>query len=389
MTKKFLIIFIFIFFPSSVFSAQRSVVLFDAEKNRTVYFENIEDQLIPASTIKVLTALLAIEKFGLDYRFSTKAFTDSKGNLYIKGFGDPLFISEQIEKFARQIALKTDIKEFNDIIIDQSFFSPASINFEGTKTFSSNPYDSPNNALAANFNSVCFEKKDGSFISCEKETPLIKEILFLIKKSGLENGRIPVASINNANLLYPGYLIRYFLEHEKISFKGKVRLSDTKDTGDLTEVTDYKSGFTLKDIIEKMLFYSNNFIANQLFLCLGADNDEADIEKSIAYYRNYLNKSGINANVTEGSGISRENRISGSDMIKILKKFQPFYLLMKKDGNGNFYKTGTLSGVKNLCGYYLDNDNKVFIYSIFLNDSQKNPFNEFSFLKEKVKRIYN
>jgi D-alanyl-D-alanine carboxypeptidase len=59
---------------------------------------------------------------------------------------------------------------------------------------------------------------------------------------------------------------------------------------------------------------------------------------------------------------------------------------MKKDGKGNFYKTGTLSDVKNLCGYYRDTKNKIFLYSIFQNKSSKNPFNEFSFLKEKIKK---
>ncbi|MDY0132656.1 MAG: D-alanyl-D-alanine carboxypeptidase [Desulforegulaceae bacterium] len=388
MIKKILTILIILCFPANLYCAQRSIVLFDPEKNKALYFENIEKELIPASTIKVLTALISIEKLGLDYRFSTKAYIDEKNNLYIKGFGDPLFISEQIKKFSKKISKKSHSKEFNDLIIDQSFFSQLSINFKGTKTFSKNTYDSPNNALAANFNSVCFKKKDNIFISCEKETPLLKEVLFLIEKTGLNKGRIPLSAINNANLLYPAQLIKYFLENEGISFNGKIRLINSKDKNDLKEIVDFKSDFTLKDIIEKMLFYSNNFIANQLFMCIGADKNGADIEKSVNYYKNYLDQNQITANIIEGSGISRENKISAKNMVTILNQFKPYYLLMKKDGNGNFYKTGTLTGVKNICGYYLDNENKIFIYSIFLNESDKNPFNEFSFLKDKIKNDF-
>jgi D-alanyl-D-alanine carboxypeptidase/D-alanyl-D-alanine-endopeptidase (penicillin-binding protein 4) len=386
MNKKLLFILIFIFSPSFLFGSQRSVALFEDEKSNPVYAENIDKELIPASTVKVLTALIAVEKLGLDYQFSTKAFIDENNNLYIKGFGDPLFISEQIEKFCKNLAEITEKKEFNSLIIDQSFFSKSSINFQGTKKLSLNPYDSPNNALAANFNSVCFDKKQNKYISCEKETPFISEILFLVKKSGLKKGRIPVTNEKNSNLLYPAYLIKHFLKNENIKFKGKIKLLNNETNTDLTEILNYKSDYTLKEIIEKMLFYSNNFIANQLFLAIGADKNGADIKKSQIYYNNYLAKNNIFATIVEGSGISRENKISASEMIKILKKFKPYYFLMKKDGKGNFYKTGTLSDVKNLCGYYRDTKNKIFLYSIFQNKSSKNPFNEFSFLKEKIKK---
>jgi D-alanyl-D-alanine carboxypeptidase/D-alanyl-D-alanine-endopeptidase (penicillin-binding protein 4) len=386
MNKKLLFILIFIFSPSFLFGSQRSVALFEDEKSNPVYAENIDKELIPASTVKVLTALIAVEKLGLDYQFSTKAFIDENNNLYIKGFGDPLFISEQIEKFCKNLAEITEKKEFNSLIIDQSFFSKSSINFQGTKKLSLNPYDSPNNALAANFNSVCFDKKQNKYISCEKETPFISEILFLVKKSGLKKGRIPVTNEKNSNLLYPAYLIKHFLKNENIKFKGNIKLLNNETNTDLTEILNYKSDYTLKEIIEKMLFYSNNFIANQLFLAIGADKNGADIKKSQIYYNNYLAKNNIFATIVEGSGISRENKISASEMIKILKKFKPYYFLMKKDGKGNFYKTGTLSDVKNLCGYYRDTKNKIFLYSIFQNKSSKNPFNEFSFLKEKIKK---
>jgi D-alanyl-D-alanine carboxypeptidase/D-alanyl-D-alanine-endopeptidase (penicillin-binding protein 4) len=388
MNKRILFFLIFIFSPLSLFSAQRSVVLFDLENNRPLYLENEKTELIPASTIKVLTALISIEKFGLDYRFFTKVFEDDKNNIYIKGFGDPLFTSDEIKKFCQKLSLKLKTRKINNIIIDQTFFSQESINFEGTKRLSSNTYDSPNNALAANFNSVCFEKKGNTYISCEKETPLLKEILFLVKNSKMDKGRIPIPPLNNANLLYPGYLIKYFLEKENIIINGKVKLFTENNLDNLKEIFHYNSDFTLKDTIEKMLFYSNNFIANQLFLCIGEDENKASIEKSADYYKKYLADNKINAHVIEGSGISRENKISGDDMIKILKKFKPYYLLMKKDSNGNFYKTGTLTGVKNLCGYYFYEKDKIFLYSIFLNNSSLNPFNEFSVLKEKIKKNF-
>ena len=52
---------------------------------------------------------------------------------------------------------------------------------------------------------------------------------------------------------------------------------------------------------------------------------------------------------SEGSGISRSNKISPDDMIKILIEFMPWHNLLRKDDKG-FYKTGTLSGIKTIAG---------------------------------------
>jgi D-alanyl-D-alanine carboxypeptidase len=44
--------------------------------------------LIPASTLKILTALFALDHLGEDFRFKTQFFKDDLGNLKIKGFGE-------------------------------------------------------------------------------------------------------------------------------------------------------------------------------------------------------------------------------------------------------------------------------------------------------------
>ena len=63
----------------------------------TLYAHNPGEEMVPASTMKLLTSALAFEQFGPTYQFSTDALRDGAvgsdgtltGNLYIRGDGDP------------------------------------------------------------------------------------------------------------------------------------------------------------------------------------------------------------------------------------------------------------------------------------------------------------
>jgi D-alanyl-D-alanine carboxypeptidase/D-alanyl-D-alanine-endopeptidase (penicillin-binding protein 4) len=63
----------------------------------TLYAYNAGEQLLPASTMKLLTSAIAFERFGPTYQFSTDALRDGQvgpdgtlaGNLYLRGDGDP------------------------------------------------------------------------------------------------------------------------------------------------------------------------------------------------------------------------------------------------------------------------------------------------------------
>ena len=63
----------------------------------TLFAHNAGEEMVPASTMKLLTSALAFEQFGPTYQFSTDALRDGtvgsdgtlSGNLYIRGDGDP------------------------------------------------------------------------------------------------------------------------------------------------------------------------------------------------------------------------------------------------------------------------------------------------------------
>ena len=94
-----------------------------------------------------------------------------------------------------------------------------------------------------------------------------------------------------------------------------------------------------------MMTYSNNFMANQILLEAGIaqSGPPGTLLKGVAAAREYagneLTMHGLQ--ITEGSGISRKNRITAKNLHRILLKFKPHYRLLRQDGT-DFFKTGTL-----------------------------------------------
>ena len=210
------------------------------------------------------------------------------------------------------------------------------------------------------------KKKNNLIIQGELETPIIDYIIPKIKKINENNGRIALSKKNNENLLYAGKLFEYFLTKEGIIINGKINFHKIKKHKDKLIYRHY-SPYALKEIVKNLLEYSNNFIANQIFLNVGAKiyGEPATIQKSIDAAKLFAkNKLSIkNISVVEGSGISRKNKLSAFDMLKILNEFEKNHTLMKKYKKNLFYKTGTLNGIKTRAGFFKKNNN---IYRIIL-----------------------
>ena len=123
--------------------------------------------------------------------------------------------------------------------------------------------------------------------------------------------------------------------------------------------------------MEKTLEYSNNFIVNQVFLTVGAQEQgaPATLEKAVNTARDFASTElGIkDLSIAEGSGLSRMNQITAVQMMEVLKKFQPFHTLMHHE-KGVWYKTGTLSGIRTLVGYIPEKDSgNLSRFVIFVN----------------------
>ena len=341
-------------------------------EGRTIISKNQNKKLVPASILKLLTSLGAFHYLGSDYRYTTEFYLDRHSNLKIKGYGDPLLISEIVNEISGRLSeLIGRPTVLSDLVVDDSYFNQP-LTLPGISS-SPQPYDAPNGALCVNFNTVFFKRTKSGHVSAEAQTPLLPYAKQKIKARNLKNGRFVLSRLENENTIYAGKLFQYFLKQYGIQFSGKVipgRVNESRDK----LIYRYISKFSLAQIISKLLEHSNNFTTNQLFITSGIEalGPPGNLEKGVAaaldYTSNVLQIK--NLSIVEGSGISRRNRISAHHMLRVLDKFKPHHQLMRKNGR-EFYKTGTLSGVSTRAGYVADGNGGLYRYVVMINTPGK------------------
>ena len=341
-------------------------------EGRIIISKNKNKKLLPASILKLLTSLGAFHYLGPDYRFSTEFYLDSHSNIKIKGFGDPLLISEIVNDISNRLSeLIGRSTVLNDLVVDDSYFNQP-LTLPGISS-SSQPYDAPNGALCVNFNTVSFKHTKSGHISAEAQTPLLPYAEKKIKARNLNNGRFVLSHREKENTIYAGKLFQYFLKQHGVQFSGTVTPGRVNKSQDKL-IYRYVSRFSLAQIISKLLEHSNNFTTNQLFITSGIEalGPPGNLEKGVAaaldYASNVLQIKNIS--IVEGSGISRRNRVSAHHMLRVLEKFKPHHQLMRNKGR-EFYKTGTLYGVSTRAGYIADENGGLYRYVVMINTPGK------------------
>ena len=320
--------------------------------------------LIPASTQKILTAWLALDHWGPDFRFSTDFYIDEDQLLWVRGRGDPMLVSEELGQMAEAIA-RLGLTALTGIGVDSSYYA-THIEVPG-RSGSDNPYDAPVAALAVNFNTVNLSRKHGKLQSAEAQTPLTATARRLGKRVNGMNQRINLRTGTDSGV-YFAEILRHKLNENGLSVGSTIRQGRVP-TG-AKRVHHHENSRTLSDVIGAMLKYSTNFIANELFLNLGADAFEppADMDKAVRYATRRIEErfGWQDVRILEGAGLSRANRLSARQLAELLQAFQPWKHLLPDFSGGVKAKTGTLNGIRTLAGY-LEPDEADLPFAILIN----------------------
>jgi D-alanyl-D-alanine carboxypeptidase/D-alanyl-D-alanine-endopeptidase (penicillin-binding protein 4) len=347
------------------------VLVMDAKDNELVA-QNADQPFVPASVAKIVTAWLAMEVLGGDYRFETRFYLDDKRVLYVRGGGDPFLISEELAPLATELVAAVGRAPLAGIVLDASYY-PSNLRIPGIED-DDEAYNALNSALAVNFNTVYAVRSSGKVRSAEKQTPITPLAIAEFRARGPNgSGRISLSQDSAVSLQYAGELIAAFIERAGGSVTGKI--STGAVPAGLEPIYVHRQSRTLSQILIELLRASNNYIANQVFLEIGGRRigGPVSLEKSLAVANEMLTAHGLveDIHLGEGSGISRNNRFTARGLAKVLELFAPHADLLRGH-DGGLNKTGTMDGVRTLAGYAdTSSHGRVrFVISLASNDGE-------------------
>ncbi len=349
-------------------------IILQSPDGQTLFSHTPNKAMVPASTLKIATADAVISNLGKDYRIPTKFYLTEDYYLGIKGSGDPTLVSESLASIAIQLKKYFSThppKDLQGFWFDTDFFG-AQLKIHG-HSHSNNPYDSSIGAIVANFNTIYIKKShDGKIVSAEPQTPLTATAQQLSEKLSPGKHRINLGQNDKLTLLYFAELLQVFLKKEGINIPLHIVNKSIPKTS--TQIFVHQS-LPLSEIIRKLLAFSNNFIANQLLLILGATQKggPANLDKGRQALSEFLTETiGIdNFTLEEGSGLSRKNQFSARQMLNVLLHFKPYQNLLKTDQKVFQAKTGTLRGVSSYAGYILSPSGDDYPFVIMLKNPKR------------------
>ncbi len=324
----------------------------------------------PASIFKIITSLASLDVLGKDYRFPTYFYITPGIDLWIKGQGDPLLISEEIVNIAGDLK-KNGLREFRHLYIDDTLYELEKKSVSESST--NNPYDTPLSALGVNFNTINIDiAPDGRISSGEEQTPTIPLMIDLGNDLGPGKHRINVSLNSGQTQRLAAETFRAIFAQNGIKMNGKFAARKTPDHAGLFYIHYSKP---VLELLPAMLLYSNNFMANQLFLAMGRQRfgppvtwDKA--RRALAFYARTRGLKPDDITIVDGAGLNRGNRISAAAMLNFLQDFRPYQHLLPLH-YGCRLKSGTMTGVYSYAGY-LGQDVQAPAVVIILNQDENN-----------------
>src|SRR5215204_34942 len=235
--------------------APSGLVLVMDEKGNELVAQNADKPFVPASVAKIVTAWLAIEVLGADYRFQTRFYLGGDRVLYVRGGGDPFLISEELAQLASALVAAIGKQPLSGIVLDASYY-PSDIRIPGIED-TDEAYDALNSALAVNFNTIYAVRKGKTVYSAEEQTPITPLAISQSRARGSQGrSRISLTQDPTVGLLYAGELIAAFIERAGGSVRGKISPGAVPE--DLEPVYVHRQSYDLRLISSGWLAWATN-----------------------------------------------------------------------------------------------------------------------------------
>jgi D-alanyl-D-alanine carboxypeptidase/D-alanyl-D-alanine-endopeptidase (penicillin-binding protein 4) len=350
-----------------------SVLVMPVDSTTSLYTLNSSKLMMPASTMKIITAAIAGELLGWDHQFETRVVTTApidrgvlRGDLVVIGGGDPS-VSERsdapgaLRSIARQVRDAGITHIEGGIVGQDDLFDDRGIGDGWTLDNIPYGYSAPVSALQYNEGSVDLViragaengqpvtisvRPEGSGLEVENRLVTIAEsgtgTLTLQRHPGssrvVVQGQIPArsapfirtASVDNPTRFFASAL-RHALVAEGVRVDGDaIDIDDLQSKPDLTgarTLVSHKSP-PLRQLVSSMMRVSQNQYAEILLRHLGTLNSfavaisEASAKAGATRTRAVLERWSIAADslvIADGSGLSRYNYVTSEALVRILQ----------------------------------------------------------------------
>ncbi len=411
----------------SLRGARVAALVVSRDDGRQLYARDPDRPLIPASNLKLLTALAALEAFGPTHRFTTEVFTDRAPDadgavawLILRGGGDPALTSEDIWRLAADVRRAGVVRASEGLLLDDGAFDRERWH-PSWGAVSARAYHAPISALTVNYGALGVTLIPGSRsgdpvrVMLDPPVPFFRvtnrattgasrarHSLAVERRAGdgvenvLVSGVAPAGS--PAQTVYRSVLdpTRYLGAVLRMQLEANgVQVGDQLVTGSVpaqaTPLIAFR-GRTLGEIVRLFLKYSNNEIGEGLVKALAARTGAggAGWRQGADAVRAELERAGLdtrNLTQVDGSGLSYQNRVSPRSLVATLRigtgsfRYGPELLaalpIAAADGtlekraegaaNAVRAKTGLLTRVTGLSGLAQRADGRVVIFCVLAN----------------------
>ncbi|MBW3694194.1 serine-type D-Ala-D-Ala carboxypeptidase [Vibrio sp. T187] len=333
--------------------SRTSLLLESLNQSPTEIKLNTEQLYPPASTLKLVTALAAKLELGNDFQFST-SLSQQNNNVLIHFSGDPTLETKHLKQLLKSYITQSSRKIEGDVWLDNSAFTGYQRAVGWPWDILGVCYSAPATAITLDENcaqaSIYTQENGNTRVYIPAHYPIdVSSQAATVTKSGqkatqcdlelttspqneyqlsgclIERDKpLPLKFAIQNPELYTKKIVEQLIKELRIDLKGEVRIGHFTSNTTSTLIAEHKSE-KLPALIDVMLKKSDNLIADNLTKALGAKffiqsgsfNNGTEAIKQIL-----LSKANIDirdAQLADGSGLSRNNRMTSEDMSKVLR----------------------------------------------------------------------
>jgi D-alanyl-D-alanine carboxypeptidase/D-alanyl-D-alanine-endopeptidase (penicillin-binding protein 4) len=334
-----------------------SILAVDARSGKVVYQLNPNKPMIPASNMKLITSSAALHYLGKAYSFETKV--GLLGNdLVIVGGGDPLLgdpkndsrpcqAADALMDKIVEILQKAGVSAIENIIVDASFFDSNRVHpswprdqlnqWYACEVSGLNFYDNcihleaarrgnravltmtPANSYVHLINQLKLISKGSSAVGAYRNSTPNK---LLVRGNLNQKAGFDVAIENPAGLFASVFNDK--LKACEISVKGQLLQKHVKQDSGIRYLVIFKT--PIADVLKRCNTDSLGLAAESLVKTISAENTQGRINgewehglKLISRYLDSLKVSKEQYTLDDGSGLSRNNRLTTTSLVAVLR----------------------------------------------------------------------